>query len=154
MTLVEVLPHVNAALNTVSAVLLTIGFYLIKKGDRRAHRVVMTAALVVSALFLVCYVTYHFSAPVFEFPGQGWVRPLYFTMLASHVVLATAMTPLAAMTAWRAWRGWKSSPDLNDVRAFAAHKAIARWTLPIWLYVTVTGVLVYLILYHVYGSPT
>lgn len=150
----EWLPHINAALNTLSTVLLCIGFAMIRMGRKQAHRRAMTAAIATSAAFLVTYVIYHFNAPVFAFPGQGWVRPLYFTMLASHVVLATAITPLAIMTAVRAYRGYKADPSLASVAAFAPHKKVARWTLPIWLYVTVTGVAVYLILYQVYGLDT
>ncbi|MDX2225165.1 MAG: DUF420 domain-containing protein [Rhodospirillaceae bacterium] len=148
-----VLPHVNAVLNSVSVVLLTVGYIMIASGRRGAHRLVMVGAMVVSACFLVSYLVYHFTAPVFVFPGQGWVRPAYFTLLISHVVLASIATPLVIFTAWRAWRGYRDSPDLASTPAFARHKAIARWTLPIWLYVAVTGVMVYVILYHVYPAP-
>jgi uncharacterized membrane protein YozB (DUF420 family) len=148
-----VLPHVNAVLNTLSVVLLTAGYVLIARGQRRAHRRVMTAAMVVSAAFLVSYLVYHFTAPIFIFPGQGWTRPAYFTLLASHVVLATLATPMVIYTAWRAFKGYRRSPDLTDTPAFAPHKAVARWTLPVWLYVAVTGVMVYVILYHVYPAP-
>jgi uncharacterized membrane protein YozB (DUF420 family) len=110
----------------------------------------MTAAIIVSGFFLASYLVYHFSAPVFAFPGTGWSRPVYFTLLASHVVLATAVTPLAAMTAIRAFKGYRRDPALVDASHFAAHKSVARWALPVWLYVTVTGVLVYGILYHYY----
>lgn len=148
------LPHVNAALNGLSTVFLTIGYLLIRSGRRRGHRIAMTAALVTSGAFLVSYLVYHFTAPVFVFPGQGWVRPLYFALLISHVILATAVTPLAILTAVRAFRGYGRDRSLNDSAAFAGHKSIARWALPVWLYVTVTGIVVYAILFHVYGSPT
>ena len=152
-SLIGWLPHINATLNVLSTVLLICGFGLIRLGRRDAHRQVMTAALATSAVFLVSYVIYHFNAPVFVFPGQGWVRPLYFGMLISHVVLATAITPLVLMTAIRAFKGFANDPSLADSNVFASHRAVARWTLPIWIYVTITGVAVYVILYHVYGMP-
>ena len=103
----------------------------------------MISAMAVSAVFLVCYVIYHFTAPIFVFPGTGWTVSAYYTLLISHVILATIVAPMVATTAWRALNG-----------SFHRHKAIARWTLPIWLYVTVTGVVIYAILYHVYpASP-
>jgi len=141
ITLAGVLPHVNAVLNTLSTILLIAGFILIRKGDRARHRKVMIAALVVSSVFLICYLIYHFTAPVFVYRGPEWSRPIYFAMLISHVVLATVVTPMVAVTAWRSLHG-----------DFVRHRAIARWTLPIWLYVTVTGVAIYAILYHL--TPT
>lgn len=143
MTAEEILPHVNAVLNTISTILLLIGFAMIRSGRRAAHKKVMLSAIAVSAVFLVFYLIYHFTAPIFVFPGTGWTVPLYYTMLISHVILATIVTPMVMVTAWRALHG-----------QFDRHKAIARWTFPIWLYVTVTGVLIYVILYHVYpASP-
>ncbi len=143
MTAAEILPHVNAVLNTVSTILILIGFAMIRSGRREAHKKVMVSAIVVSAVFLVFYLIYHFTAPIFVFPGTGWTVPVYYTMLVSHVILATIVTPMVIVTAWRALHG-----------RFDRHKAIARWTLPIWLYVTVTGVLIYATLYHVYpASP-
>ena len=153
MDTATVLPHVNAALNVTSTVLLLIGFGLIKAGHRELHRKVMLAAASVSAVFLVCYVVYHFTAPIFVFPGTGWTRPVYFTMLASHVVMATAATPLVILTLWRALSAWRATGNLNAPEAFARHRAIARWTWPIWIYVTVTGVGIYVILYHVFPTP-
>ena len=141
LTLAAVLPHVNAVLNTVSTILLIIGFTLIRRGDRAGHRKIMITALWVSGAFLVTYLVYHFTAPVFVYRGPAWSRPIYFALLISHVVLATVATPLVAVTAWRSLHG-----------DFARHKAIARWTFPIWLYVTVTGVVIYAILYHL--TPT
>ncbi len=141
MTAAEILPHVNAVLNTVSTILLLIGFMMIRSGRREAHKKVMLSAIAVSAVFLVFYLIYHFSAPIFVFPGTGWTVPVYYTMLVSHVILATIVTPMVVVTAWRALHG-----------RFDRHKTIARWTLPIWLYVTVTGVLIYVILYHVYPA--
>lgn len=143
MTAAEILPHLNAALNTISTVLLIIGFAMIRSGRRGAHKKVMISAIIVSGVFLIFYLIYHFSAPIFVFPGTGWSVPAYYTLLISHVILATAVTPMVAITAWRALHG-----------SFDRHKAIARWTLPVWLYVTVTGVMIYAILYHVYpASP-
>ncbi|MBL8630586.1 MAG: DUF420 domain-containing protein [Rhodospirillaceae bacterium] len=153
MTTADVLPHVNASLNAISTVLLLIGFALIKSGNRDGHRKVMFAAAVVSAIFLACYLIYHFTAPIFVFPGQGWERPAYFTLLISHVLLAAVSTPMIAMTLWRALKAWRETGDLFHP-AFAPHRKIARITWPIWIYVTVTGVLIYVILYHVYPAPT
>jgi uncharacterized membrane protein YozB (DUF420 family) len=153
MTTATILPHVNAALNALSTLLLVFGFAMIRAGRREAHRKTMLSAAVVSAIFLVCYLVYHFTAPIFEFPGQGWTRPAYFTMLASHVVLATAATPLVILTLWRAFAAWRATGDLASATAFLRHRAVARWTLPVWLYVTVTGVAIYVILYHVYPAP-
>lgn len=139
MTSATVLPHVNAALNALSTILLVIGFILIRSGRRDVHRKVMIAALSVSAVFLVSYLTYHFTAPIFVFPGTGWTRPAYYALLISHVILSIVVTPMVVMTAARALKG-----------TFDRHKAIARWTIGAWLYVTVTGVMIYVILYHVY----
>lgn len=115
---------------------------MIKSGNKDGHRKVMLAALVVSALFLVSYLTYHFTAPIFVFPGTGWAVPAYYTLLISHVVLATAVTPMVVITVWRALHG-----------QFDRHKMIARWTWPVWMFVTISGVAVYAILYHVYPAP-
>jgi putative membrane protein len=141
LSLAEILPHVNAVLNSVSTVLLILGFALIRTGRRDLHRKVMITALIVSSAFLICYLIYHFTAPVFVYRGPEWSRPVYFTLLISHVVLATLVTPMVAVTAWRSLHG-----------DFVRHRAIARWTLPIWLYVTVTGVVIYVILYHLYPT--
>ena len=139
MTVATVLPHVNAVLNTISTILIVIGFAFIRSGNREMHRKFMIAAIIVSAVFLACYLTYHFTAPIFKFPGTGWTIPVYYTLLITHVILAVAVTPMIAVTAWRSLHG-----------RFESHRKIARWTLPIWLYVTVTGVVIYVILYHVY----
>jgi len=139
MTAATILPHVNAVLNTLATVLILIAFIFIRSGNREMHRKFMIAAILVSAVFLVSYLTYHFSAPIFVFPGTGWTVPAYYTLLISHVILAVVVTPMVMITAWRALHG-----------VFDRHKAIARWTFPIWLYVTVTGVAIYAILYHVY----
>ncbi|MFL2771308.1 MAG: DUF420 domain-containing protein [Rhodospirillaceae bacterium] len=142
MSTATVLPHVNAVLNAISTVLLIIGFILIKTGNKDAHRKAMIAAICVSAVFLVSYLTYHFTAPIFEFPGTGWAVPAYFTLLIAHVVLATVVAPMVVVTAWRALKG-----------QFELHKGIARYTWPVWIFVTISGVAVYAILYHVYPAP-
>jgi uncharacterized membrane protein YozB (DUF420 family) len=131
------LPAVNATLNAIAAVLLTIGFVLIRKGRIDAHRRTMIAAFVTSSLFLVCYIVYHAQVGSVRFTRQGFVRPLYFTILITHVTLAAAILPLAIITLSRALKA-----------RYDRHRAIARWTLPIWLYVSVTGVLVYVLLYQ------
>ena len=134
---VSALPTVNAALNATSAILLVAGFVFIRRRRVRAHLTCMASAFAVSTLFLVSYVTYHYHAGSRPFTGQGWIRPVYFVLLLTHIVLATVIVPLALTTLYRAWRG-----------QFVRHVAIARWTLPIWLYVSVTGVAVYLLLYR------
>jgi uncharacterized membrane protein YozB (DUF420 family) len=141
ISLATVLPHVNAVLNATSTVLLLIGFSLIRAGNRETHRKVMIAALCVSTVFLICYLIYHVTAPVFVYRGPAWSRPVYYALLVSHVVLAVLVTPMVAVTAWRALHG-----------TFDRHRSLARLTLPVWLYVTVTGVVIYAILYHVYPS--
>ncbi len=142
MTTASVLPHVNAVLNALSTVLLVIAFAFIRSGNREMHKKFMLAAIIVSAVFLASYLAYHFTAPIFKFPGTGWTVPVYYALLISHVILATIATPMIAVTAWHSLHG-----------NFDRHRALARWTLPIWLYVTVTGVVIYAILYHVYPPP-
>ena len=136
----SVLPHLNAALNATSFVLLVAAFYKIRRGDVQTHRRLMLSALVVSGLFLVSYVVYHAQYGSVKFQGQGVARPVYFFILVTHVILAAAIVPLVFVTARRALRA-----------DFARHKRIARWTYPLWLYVSVTGVVVYLMLYHLYA---
>jgi len=131
------LPTLNASLNGLAALLLACGYVMIRRGRVNAHRAFMIAAFTTSALFLVSYVVYHAGAGSKPFEGQGAVRLVYFAILVSHVVLAAAILPLAIVTLARALRG-----------RFDRHAAIARWTLPIWLYVSVTGVVVYVMLYH------
>jgi len=131
------LPAVNATLNAISAVLLVVAYLLIRARRIEPHRRVMLAAFTTSSLFLICYVAYHAQVGSVRFTRQGFVRPLYFAILATHVVLAAATLPLAIITLSRGLKG-----------RFARHRAIARWTFPIWLYVSVTGVLVYVLLYQ------
>ena len=133
------LPAVNATLNGIAAVLLVVGWVLIRRRRFDAHRRVMLAALATSALFLASYVTYHANVGSRPFPGQGAVRALYFAILIPHVILAAAIVPMALITVSRGLG-----------RRYDAHRRIARWTLPLWLYVSVTGVAVYLMLYRMY----
>ena len=135
------LPHLNALLNSTSALLLLSGFRFIRAGRIQAHRNCQVAAVVTSTLFLISYLTYHYYHGATRFAGQGIVRPFYFTILVSHTILAVAIVPLIIVTLYRAARG-----------DFIKHRRIARWTLPLWLYVSVTGVIVYLMLYHLYPS--
>ncbi len=136
------LPTLNALLNATSATLLTTGFLFIRRKRIQAHKICMGSAFVCSMAFLVSYVYYHAHVGSVKFQGQGWIRPVYFSLLTSHTVLAVATLPLALITLSRALR-----------RRFDRHKRIARWTLPIWLYVSVTGVIVYWLLYHLYAAP-
>jgi putative membrane protein len=135
------LPAVNAALNGTSAVLLASGYRFIRRRQITAHKRCMLAALVTSTLFLLSYLTYHYHVGSMPFRGQGWVRPLYFTILISHTILAAAIVPLALVTLFRAWKA-----------DFIKHVRVARWTLPIWLYVSVTGVIIYLMLYQLFPA--
>jgi putative membrane protein len=131
------LPALNAALNSFSAVFLLAGFLFIKWRNQSAHRVCMLSAFVCSMLFLISYLIYHYQVGSVPFRGQGWIRPVYFSILLTHTVLATAVVPLALITLSRALR-----------QRFDAHRRLALWTFPIWLYVSVTGVVVYWMLYR------
>jgi len=143
MTLpLSLLPHLNAFLNTTSAVLLLTGYYFIRRGKIRSHRTCQIAAVVTSTLFLISYLTYHYYHGDTKFLGQGIVRPFYFTVLITHVCLAIVIVPLVLITLYRATRG-----------DYIRHRRIARWTFPLWLYVSVTGVIVYFMLYHAYPTP-
>jgi putative membrane protein len=132
-------PALDAALNATSAVLLTLGFHFIRRKRILAHKVCMLSAFSTSTVFLVCYLWYHAHHGVTHFTGQGVVRAFYFTLLGSHTVLAAVIVPLVLMTLYRALR-----------ERFLQHRKIARWTLPLWIYVSVTGVIVYLMLYRLY----
>jgi putative membrane protein len=136
------LPAVNAALNATSALLLVSGYSFIRQRRVTAHKICMTTALATSALFLLSYLTYHYHIGSMPFRGQGWIRPLYFTLLISHTSLAAVIVPLAIITLYRAWK--------TD---FPRHVRIARWTLPIWLYVSITGVIIYWMLYQLFPQP-
>lgn len=137
----NVFPALNASLNGASAVLLASGRMLIRRQKVRLHRACMIAAVAASTLFLFSYLYYHAHVGSVRFPGQGWVRPLYFTILISHTLLAATVVPLVVLTL---------SYGLRE--RFDRHRRIARWTFPIWLYVSVTGVVVYVMLYQIYGA--
>ena len=134
------LPALNAALNATCAVLLVSGYLMIRRRKVVAHKTCMGSAFVVAVMFLVSYLTYHYQVGSMRFGGQGWMRPVYFSLLTSHTILAAGIVPLVLVTLSRALRG-----------RFDRHVRIARWTLPLWLYVSVTGVIVYWMLYHLYG---
>lgn len=131
------LPALNAFLNATSAALLATGYRMIRAGRREAHRRLMLAAFTTSTLFLISYLTYHLQVGSVRFQKTGWIRMLYFGVLLTHTVLAAAVPPLALVTLYRAAKG-----------RFESHRRIARITLPVWLYVSVTGVVVYVMLYH------
>ena len=143
MTLDEVIPLMppfQAAANTIATVLLSAGYYFIRSGNRGMHRKCMVGALLVSAVFLVSYLTYHNLVGYAPFAGQGWIRPIYFTLLGSHIVLAGVIVPLVLLTVWFAATG-----------NFTRHPWIARWTLPIWLFVSISGVVIYVLGFHIYA---
>lgn len=142
-TWVAGLPAVNASLNALATVLLLTGYVLIKRGRRNAHATAMVSAFATSVVFLICYLVYHYELHHYtgqsgkKFGGTGLIRPIYFTILISHVILAVPVAVMALMTIWRAWR-----------QNWPAHKRLARITFPIWVYVSVTGVIIYGLLYH------
>lgn len=138
---ISFLPHVNAILNSTSAILLIAGYRFIRKGRINAHRNCQLTAFTTSTLFLISYLTYHYYHGATRFLGQGIVRPVYFGILVTHTILAVVIVPMILLTLYRAVR-------LDFIR----HKRIARWTLPLWLYVSITGVIVYLMLYHLYPA--
>ena len=138
---VSYLPHLNACLNGTSALLLISGYTFIRSHNVAAHRACQVSALVVSLLFLASYLTYHYFHGTTRFQGTGLARPIYFTILTTHTILAVVIVPLVLLTFYRALR-----------QDFARHRRIARITLPLWLYVSITGVIVYLMLYQIYPS--
>lgn len=131
------LPALNATLNGISSVLLLAGLAFIRAKQPERHRLCMLSAFACSCLFLASYLIYHAQVGSVPFTGQGWIRPIYFTILITHIVLAALVPPLALITLFRAWR-----------ERFEQHKKIARWTFPIWMYVSVTGVTIYWMLYR------
>jgi putative membrane protein len=137
MLAVTDLPAINAVLNSAAAILIGFGFYFIRRRNIGAHKACMFAAVGVSAAFLVSYLVYHYNVGSVRFTGQGWIRYLYFSLLLSHTVLAAAVVPLVLRTVYLAVSG-----------RFNKHVVIARWTFPVWIYVSVTGVIVYLMLYQ------
>jgi uncharacterized membrane protein YozB (DUF420 family) len=133
------MPHIQAFLNTTAAVLLFAGYRFIKNNDRQAHKKCMVAALLVSTVFLISYLTYHAKVGYQPFEGQGTIRPIYFTLLVSHIVLSGVIVPMVLATVFFAFKG-----DFNK------HPRLARWTLPTWLYISISGVIVYVLAFHVY----
>lgn len=131
------LPALNATLNSISTMLLLFGYYFIKRKEIERHRLCMVLAFLTSCIFLVSYLIYHYYAGSVPFQGQGWIRSVYFTILITHIILAAAVPVLALMALYRALR-----------KDFKRHRAIARWAWPIWMYVSVTGVAVYMMLYE------
>jgi uncharacterized membrane protein YozB (DUF420 family) len=136
-----IFPIINASLNGACTILLLVGRWFISQRRIAAHRLTMITAVITSTLFLIAYLYYHAHVGSVRFQGTGWSRPVYFTILISHVVLAAAIVPLVIITLTRALR-----------ERFDRHRAIARWTFPLWLYVSVTGVLVYFMLYHWFAA--
>ncbi|MGP8200742.1 MAG: DUF420 domain-containing protein [Limisphaerales bacterium] len=137
------LPAVNGALNGLSAVFLSAGFFFIRRKNIRAHRNCMISAFATSVIFLICYLTYHiFVHHVTRFQNPAWFRPIYLAILLTHTVLAVVIVPLVLVTLNRAFK-----------QRFDLHKKIARWTWPLWMYVSITGVVVYLILYQIFPQP-
>src|SRR5579864_3742738 len=131
----------NASLNGVSAVLLACGYAAIRSGKIAVHKAFMISAFAVSSVFLVSYFAFHYRVGHVAFQGQGWIRPVYFALLTSHTILAVVIVPMILVTLRRAW-----------LEQFDRHRVIARWTLPLWFYVSVTGVIVYLMVYQFYGT--
>jgi putative membrane protein len=131
----------NATLNGTSAVLLACGYVAIRRGQIAVHKRFMIAAFSVSTVFLASYLIYHYRVGHVAFTGQGWIRPVYFALLLTHTILAIVIVPMILVTLRRAW-----------LRRFDKHRIIARWTFPLWMYVSVTGVIVYVLLYQIYGS--
>jgi putative membrane protein len=133
----------NASLNGASAILLAGGYAAIRNGKIAVHKAFMISAFAVSSVFLGSYLLYHYRVGHVTFHGQGWIRPVYFVLLASHTILAVVIVPMILVTLRRAWIG-----------RFDRHRVIARWTLPLWFYVSVTGVIVYLMVYQFYETAT
>lgn len=133
------LPHVNAALNAITIVFLGAGYYFIRNGQRGKHKACMLSAIAVSAAFLVTYLIYHFNSGLARFGGEGWIRPVYFTILIAHVLVAVVITVLVPITVVSALNG-----------LFDRHRSIARWTWPLWMYVAVSGVVVYVMAVHLF----
>ena len=139
---IQDLPLINACLNALATVFLTLGFVFIKKGNKIAHRNCMISAFVTSAVFLTCYLIYHFNTGSTKFVEPAWFKPIYLTILITHIILAVVILPLIFMTLSRALK-----------ERFEQHKKIAKWTWPLWMYVSITGVLIYLLLYQIFPQP-
>jgi uncharacterized membrane protein YozB (DUF420 family) len=139
--IIPILPHLQAILNLTTICLITIAYYHIHiRQNKTMHITCMIAALVVSAIFLLSYLTYHFQVGNVKFAGEGMIRPIYFSILLSHVLLAALIVPLIVMTVRHAIHG-----------NFVKHRQLGRWTLPLWLYVSITGIMVYLLAFHIYS---
>ena len=141
--IIPYLPHFQALLNTAATVFLSAGYYFIRRQQPVQHRNCMASALLISSVFMISYLTYHAAVGYAPFAGEGSIRPFYFTLLASHVILAAVIVPLVLTTVFFALRG-----------NFTRHPRIARWTLPLWLYVSVSGVVIYLLGFHLYPPQT
>lgn len=139
MDLISILPPVQACLNIIAAIFMSVGYYFIRNGNRSAHKVCMISALAVSTMFFILYLYYHSVVGNIPFAGQGMIRPIYFSILITHVILAAAIVPLVITTV-----------RFAIMDKFEKHHKVARWTLPIWLYVSVTGVLIYILAFHIY----
>ncbi|MCF6224701.1 MAG: DUF420 domain-containing protein [Xanthomonadales bacterium] len=136
------LPHLHAGLNAITLVLLLLGYAFIRNNQRGKHMLCMLGATLVSSLFMLSYLTYHAKVGYLPFTGQGFVRPVYFSILITHVILAAVIIPLVLTTLVLAAR-----------KKFKLHRRLARWTLPIWIYVSITGLVVYFLAFHLYPSP-
>ncbi len=141
--IIPYLPHFQALLNTAATLMLCMGYYFIRQQRRDLHRNCMVTALLISSVFMASYLIYHAAVGYMPFAGQGTIRPFYFTLLASHVILAALIVPLVLATVFLAARA-----------DFLRHPRLARWTLPLWLYVSVSGVLIYVLGFHVYPPQT
>ena len=141
MDFISYIPHILAILNTLSAILVSMAYIKIRKQNKSAHKKLMISALFVSTLFMIFYLYYHSKVGYIPFAGQGNIRYLYFSLLASHVILAAIAFPMVLITAGLAIR-----------EKFNLHKRIARWTLPIWLYVSISGVTIYVMSFHIYTN--
>lgn len=145
---VDVLPSVNASLNGLATLLLIVGYVLIRRGHRAAHKRVTLSAFATSVAFLACYLVYHYFVGSKTFPGSGPIKTIYLSILATHVVLAALVPFLAAITIYRGLKAERQDDPGVALTLWKRHRRIARWTLPIWLYVSVTGVIIYWMLYH------
>ena len=140
---IQDLPIINACLNALATLFLSLGYFFVRKGNKTAHKNCMISALLTSAVFLTCYLIYHFNTEVVtRFVNPSWFRPIYLVILITHVILAVIILPLIFMTFSRALKA-----------RYELHKKIAKWTWPLWMYVSITGVLIYLLLYQIFPQP-
>ena len=139
MSIIPIIPHILALLNTTSAILVSLGIFYIHRENKTVHKICMASALTVSMIFMAFYLYYHAKVGYIPFAGEGNIRYLYFSLLASHVILAAIVLPMVLITAGLAIAG-----------KFSFHKRIARWTFPIWLYVSISGVIIYIMSFHIY----